>query len=495
MVRQQRQEQGPEPRGRHVSERRKSYESPLAGRYASREMRFLFSDHKKFTTWRRLWVALAESERELGLSIGEEQLAELRATVEEVDYEAAERYERELRHDVMAHVHAWGDQCPEARPILHLGATSCFVGDNTDLIVLRDALRLVRRQVVGVIAKLRDFAETWRALPTLGLTHYQPAQATTVGKRACLWVQDLIGDLDDLDHAEGQIRFRGVKGTTGTQASFLELFDGDHEKVRRLDRRVSEKLGFEASFPVTGQTYPRKLDFRVGQVLSSIAQSAHKFATDVRLASGRREIEEPFEARQIGSSAMPWKRNPMRSERMCSLARLVMSALDNLAHTAANQWFERTLDDSANRRVALAEMFLATDAVLNLYLNVASGLVVHTAVVRARLDEELPFLASEGLMMEAVRAGADRQDVHEAIRVHSRTASEAIHRGEPNPLRWLLAADPAFGAVADRLGELLDGARYVGRAPQQVEEFLADVVDPLLAERADLLGLEGEVRV
>ncbi len=472
-----------------------NYQSPLASRYASAEMRFLFSDRHKFTTWRRLWLALAQSQRELGLDIAERQIEELRAHLDDVDFEAAARYEHELRHDVMAHVHAWGDQCPQARPIIHLGATSCFVGDNTDLVAMRDAVRLVRRRLVALIADLRDFAVRWRSLPCLGLTHLQPAQATTIGKRACLWIQDLLDDLDDLDHAERGIRFRGVKGTTGTQASFLALFDGDHEKVRRLDRLVTERMGFERAFAVTGQTYPRQLDFRVCQVLSSIAQSAHKFATDVRLSASRRELEEPFEARQIGSSAMPWKRNPMRCERICALGRFVIAALDNLAHTAANQWFERTLDDSANRRLALAETFLATDAILALYQNVAAGLVVHDAVVRKNLENELPFLASETLLMEAVKAGADRQDVHEALRVHSRAASEAIHRGEPNPLRALLAEDPVLAAGAARLDEWLDPARYVGRAPEQVLEFVAEEVEPALARHAGLAPIAGEVRV
>ncbi len=478
-----------------MGERRTSYESPLATRYASSEMRYVFSDDKKFTTWRKLWIALAEGEQELGLDITDEQLDELRAHQDDVDYAAAARYEKELRHDVMAHVHAWGEVCPKARPIIHLGATSCFVGDNTELVCLREGLAILRRRLCEVIRALRSFALEWRSLPTLGLTHYQPAQATTVGKRACLWLQDLVFDLHDLEHAAASVRFRGVKGTTGTQASFLELFDGDHEKVRELDRRVTAKMGFERTFGVTGQTYPRRLDFRVGQVLSSICQSAHKFATDVRLSSGRRELEEPFEAKQIGSSAMPWKRNPMRCERMCSLARLVISALDNLAHTAANQWFERTLDDSANRRVAVPEMFLATDAVLMLYQNVAGNLVVHPAVVRRNLDEELPFLASEALMLEAVKAGADRQDVHEAIRAASRSASEAIHRGERNPLREILAADPRFAALKGRLAELLDGARYVGRAPEQVLEYVEGEVDPLLAARADLASAAAEIRV
>ena len=472
-----------------------NYQSPLAARYASRAMRGLFSDQHKFSTWRRLWIALAESEQELGIEITDAQLDQMRATVSDLDLDAARRYERELRHDVMAHVHAWGDQCPEARPILHLGATSCFVGDNTDLVILRDGLRLIRAQLVSVIANLAKFAREQRAVPTCGYTHFQPAQATTVGKRACLWIQDLLGDLDDLDSAEAHVRFRGVKGTTGTQASFLELFEGDHDKVRALDAKVTEKMGFSRTFGVTGQTYPRKLDFRVCQALSSVAQSAHKFATDLRLLAHKREVEEPFEKKQIGSSAMPWKRNPMRSERICSLARLVMETLGNTAHTAANQWLERTLDDSANRRLSLAEVFLGVDAVLSLYLDVSSGLVVHEPVVKRNLDAELPFLATEHLLMEAVKAGGDRQDLHERLRLHAREASAAIHAGQDNPLRSLVAQDPAFAEVAGNLEALLDGARYVGRAPQQVDEFLSEEVDPVLKAHADLLGVEGEVLV
>ena len=472
-----------------------TYHSPLAARYASRAMRENFSDRKKFTTWRDLWIALAEAERELGLPIEEAQLEQLRATRDQLDLEAARRHEEVLRHDVMAHIHAWGEQCPAARPILHLGATSCYVGDNTDLIVLRDGLRLVKRQVLGVIERLAAFAREWRSLPTLGFTHYQPAQATTVGKRACLWIQDLVCDLADLEHAETQIRFRGVKGTTGTQASFLELFDGDHEKVRELDRKVTRKMGFERTFGVTGQTYPRTLDFRVLAPLSSLCQSAHKFAVDLRLLANRRELEEPFGKHQVGSSAMPWKRNPMRSERICSLARFVITLLDNTAHTAANQWFERTLDDSANRRLTLAEAFLGADAVLNLYLDVAAGLVVYPAVVKRNLDLELPFLASEQVLMAAVKAGGDRQDLHEVIRTHSQAAAQELKQGGENSMRARLAADPALGAIAQNLDQLLDGARYVGRAPEQVLEFLAEEVDPLLAAHASLLGVESEVRV
>jgi len=472
-----------------------SYQSPLSTRYASAEMRFNFSADKKFTTWRRLWVALAESQEELGLPITAAQLDELRSKVEDIDYEAAARYERELRHDVMAHVHTFGDACPEARGILHLGATSCFVTDNAELIVLRDGLQLVKRELVCVMRALRDFAESWHALPVLGSTHYQPAQATTLGKRACLWLQDLLFNLIDLEHIEKWILFRGVKGTTGSQASFLQLFEGDHEKVRELDRLVTGKLGFERAFGVTGQTYPRQLDFRVTQVLCGIAQSAAKFAVDVRLSAGRRELSEPFEKKQVGSSAMPWKRNPMRCERIGALARHVISLHPSTAHTAANQWFERTLDDSANRRLTLAEMFLATDAILALQASVAGGLRVHEAVLRAHLEEEIPFLASEILLMEATKAGADRQEAHEALRQLSGEAGEALHAGQPNPLRGLLAEHPLFAPLAGRFDELFDPERFVGRAPEQTREFLADEVDPLLARYADLVGVEADLRV
>lgn len=471
------------------------YISPLGARYASREMRANFSDRTKFTTWRRLWIALAEAEQELGLAISDEQLDELRAHATDLDLELAARYEKELRHDVMAHVHAWGDVCPKARPIIHLGATSCYVGDNTDLIVMREGLRQLRGQVVGVLGELAAFAREWKDLPTLGFTHFQPAQATTVGKRACLWIQDLVHDLDDLEQVESQIRFRGVKGTTGTQASFLELFEGDHEKVRRLDELVTAKMGFDRTFGVTGQTYPRKLDFRVLQVLSSISQSAHKFATDLRLLANKRELEEPFGSKQIGSSAMPWKRNPMRSERICALSRFVIELVGNAAHTAANQWLERTLDDSANRRLSIAEGFLATDAVLSLYCDVAGGLLVHPPIVARHLDAELPFLASEAVMMEAVKAGGDRQDLHERIRVHSHAAASEIKAGREPDLRERLAGDPAFEAVAGSLDDLLDGRRYVGRAPEQVEEFLEAEVDPLLSRYADIARTEAEIRV
>lgn len=472
-----------------------SWRSPLSERYASPQMLANFSERAKITRWRRLWIALAECERDLGLAITKEQIAELVAHVDDIDLAAAAKYERELRHDVMAQIHAWGDLCPNARPIVHLGATSCYVTDNADLLAMRDALAMVKAKLVNVIAALAAFARAHRALPTLGWTHLQPAQATTVGKRATLWIQDLAHDLEDLEHVERTLRFRGVKGTTGTQASFLELFGGDHAKVRELDARVTARFGFERSFGVTGQTYPRQADFRVLQVLSSIAQSAHKFATDMRLLASRKEVEEPFETRQIGSSAMPWKRNPMRSERICSLGRYVMASLDNAAHTAANQWLERTLDDSANRRIVIAESFLATDAILILQLDVARGLVVRPHVVAKNLAAELPFLASEHVMMEAVKSGADRQDVHESIRRASRAASEAILAGRENPLRALLSEDPVLGRLASRLDALLDPIRYVGRAPEQVDEYLAAEIDPILERHAGLLGARVDVRV
>ena len=479
-----------------MSDQRDNYKSPLSTRYSSAAMRQNFSDQKKFGTWRQLWIALAREERALGLAISAEQVAELEAHATDIDFAAADAYEKKLRHDVMAHVHAYGDVAPKARGIIHLGATSCFVTDNSELIQMRDGLRILRAELVSVIDQLARFAREHRALPTLGFTHYQPAQATTVGKRATLWIQDLVQTLEELDHAEATLRFRGIKGATGTQASFLELFDGDHAKVRELDRRITAAFGFERTFGVTGQTYPRLADFRVAQVLSQVAQAAHKFATDVRLLSNRKELEEPFEDKQIGSSAMPWKRNPMRSERMCALARFVISLLDNQAHTAANQWFERTLDDSANRRLAISEMFLATDAILQVYLNVTAGLVVYPGVVRRNLDEELPFLASEHLMMEAVKAGGDRQEIHEAIRVHAREAARVVKmEGGKNPLRDLLHGDPAFAKVAHRIDSLLDPARYVGRAPQQVDEYLAEEVAPLLERHAALLGAKGRVEV
>jgi adenylosuccinate lyase len=472
-----------------------TYQSPLSTRYASAAMRRLFSAEHRARLWRELWIALARAQHELGLPVSEEQVAELREHAAEIDLERVREHERRLRHDVMAHVHAWGELCPKARPILHLGATSCYVTDNADLLILRDALDLVRAGLVGTIARLAEFARRWRSLPTLGLTHLQPAQATTVGKRAALWLQDFVHDLEDLEHARKALRFRGAKGTTGTQASFLALFEGDHEKVRALDRRVTELMGFERAFAVTGQTYPRRMDWRVAQALSGVAQSAHKMAVDLRLLASRREVEEPFEKDQVGSSAMPWKRNPMRSERICALARFAIGIAEQTAHTAAHQWLERTLDDSANRRIVLAELCLAVDAILQLTLDVSAGLVVHPAVVRANLERELPFLASETLLMEAARAGADRQDVHEALRRASREAARAIHEGGPNPMRELLAADPALAKLAARLDELLEPERHVGRAPEQVLELLESEVEPVLERWRDLAATTGRVDV
>jgi len=457
-----------------------SYQSPLSSRYAGEAMRATFSERKKFITWHRIWLALAESQRELGLPVTEEQLDELRTNLEHVDFELAARYERELRHDVMAHVHAWGERCPKARGILHLGATSCDVTDNADLIVLREAVGHVRAKLVNVLRALRTFALEHRALPVLGLTHLQPAQATTLGKRATLWLQDFVFNLQELDEVEGRLLFRGIKGTTGTQASFLSLFRGDHAKVRELERRTAARLGFERCFAVTGQTYPRQLDFRIGAALAGIAQSGGKFGSDLRLLASRREVQEPFGKKQIGSSAMPWKRNPMRSERICSLARHVLAQLDSLAHTAANQWLERTLDDSAVRRMALPEMFLATDGLLELALDVSSGLVVHEKRIAKNLAEELPFLACEHLMMDAASEGVDRQEAHEHLRQATHRAVAALLDGQENPLRELLAADPVLKPFAPRLTALLDPARSIGRADRQVDEFVHEELDPLL---------------
>jgi adenylosuccinate lyase len=460
------------------------YQSPLSTRYAGEAMRANFSERKKFVTWRRIWLALAESQHELGLPITDAQIAELRANLEHVDFELAERFERELEHDVMAHVHAWGERCRTARGILHLGATSCDVTDNADLVILREALALVRARLVGVLRALRGFAQAWKAEPILGLTHLQPAQATTLGKRATLWLQDFAANLAEVDELERRLLFRGIKGTTGTQASFLALFQGDHAKVRELEQRVARRLGFERCFAVTGQTYPRQLDFRIGAALAGVAQSGAKFGSDVRLLASRREVEEPFGKRQIGSSAMPWKRNPMRSERVCSLARHVLAQLDSLAHTAANQWLERTLDDSAVRRLALPEMFLAVDGLLDLVQTVGSGLVVHGPRIRENLAEELPFLACEQLMMEAARSGVDRQDAHEHLRQATHKAMAARLEGEPNPLAELLASDPVLRPFAPRLQSLLDPARSIGRAEIQVEDYLREDLDPLLARFA-----------
>ncbi len=471
------------------------FENPLVERYAGETMSRVFSPDTKFRTWRRLWIALAEAERELGLPIEEAQLAELRAHQDHIDYEAAARYERELRHDVMAHVHAYGDQCPGARGVLHLGATSAYVGDNTDLILHRDALRQIRVALIAVVRPLAEFCDRHAHEPALAYTHFQPAQLTTVGKRASLWLQDLLLDVDDLEHRLEQLRFRGAKGTTGTQASYLELFDGDASKVEELDRRVSEKMGFERRFLVTGQTYTRKVDYQVLSLLSSIAQSAHRFSNDVRLLSNKRVLSEPFESKQIGSSAMAYKRNPMRSERIASLARFVMNLAPNAAQTHAQQWLERTLDDSANRRLSIPEAFIATDAVLTLYRNVISGMEVFPARHRVEMADELPFIATENILMEAVRAGGDRQDLHERIRQHSIAALQKMQQGEPNDLVDRLKADAAFATISERLGDSLDPMRYVGRAPQQVQEFLEREVQPCLDRYASLEASTDELRV
>ncbi len=470
------------------------YQNPLITRYASPEMSEIWSPRRKFSTWRRLWVALAEAEAELGLGITPAQIAELKAHLDDVDFEAAERHERRLRHDVMAHVHAYGDQCPNARAIIHLGATSCFVGDNTDVLLVRDALEQVRDRVVAVIDRLAKFGAEYRDLPCLAFTHMQPAQPTTVGKRACLWAYDLVLDLAEIEHRLATLKARGPKGTTGTQASFLQLFDGDHDKVRRLEKLVAEKIGFDECYAVTGQTYPRKIDSQVLGVLSGIAQSGHKMATDLRLLAHRKEVEEPFEKEQIGSSAMAYKRNPMRSERLCSLARFVISLESSPAATLSTQWFERTLDDSANRRLVLPQAFLAVDAVLILYLNVADGLVVYPQVIAKNLEAELPFMATENILMAAVAAGGDRQDLHERIRQHSQAAAAVVKgEGGKNDLLERLAADEAFAGVD--LASVLEPSQFVGRAPEQVDEFIAKVVEPIRAKYGDVRPPDSEVRL
>jgi adenylosuccinate lyase len=470
------------------------YDNPLITRYASPEMSRLWSPQRKFSTWRRLWVALAESQAELGLPITAEQIAELRGHVDDIDFEAARRYEQRLRHDVMAHVHAYGDVCPTARKIIHYGATSCFVTDNTDLLLIRESLQCVAARLAAAIDRLAAFAARWRDLPCLAFTHFQPAQPTTVGKRACLWIYDLAMDLDEVDYRLSKLKALGSKGTTGTQASFLEIFQGDHEKVQQLDRRVCRKMGFAGSYPVSGQTYSRKIDSQVLAVLSGIAQSAHKAATDLRLLQHRKEIEEPFEEEQIGSSAMAYKRNPMRAERICSLSRFVISLESSAANTAATQWLERTLDDSANRRLTLPQAFLAIDAVLMLCQNVAAGLVVYPRVIAANLESELPFMATENILMAAVAAGGDRQDLHERIRRHSQDAAAVVkQQGGRNDLLDRLAADAAFAAVD--LKGTLDPARFIGRAPQQVDEFLAEVVAPIRVKYPQALAATAKIEV
>ena len=474
-----------------------NFESPLSSRYASREMQYIFSPDKKFSTWRRLWIALARAEMELGLPVTAEQVAQLEEHIEDIDYEAAARYEKELRHDVMAHIHAYGDQCPEAMPIIHLGATSCYVGDNTDVILMREALILIRDKIVRVLNNLASFAEEYKALPTLGFTHFQAAQLTTVGKRATLWMNELLMDLHEVEYRIEHLQLLGSKGTTGTQASFLELFEGDHEKVKALERKIADEMGFAGFVPVSGQTYSRKVDTFVLNTLSGIAQSASKFATDLRLLSHMKEIEEPFEKKQIGSSAMPYKRNPMRSERICALSRYVMSDVLNPAITAATQWFERTLDDSANKRLSVPEGFLAVDAILEIYQNITSGLVVHEKVIRRHIMEELPFMASENIMMDAVKRGGNRQELHERIRVHSLEAGRNVKElGLDNNLIDLIAADPLFGMSREELTAHLEPERYTGRSPEQVTEFLASEIRPVLERHAAALdGTTVELKV
>ncbi len=470
------------------------YDNPLIARYASKEMSKLWSPQRKFSTWRKLWVALAEAEAELGLAVSAEQIAELKAHVDDIDFAAAARHEKKLRHDVMAHVHAYGDVCPKARAIIHLGATSCYVTDNTDLLLIREGLTLVRNRLATVIDKLGTFAAETRDLACLGFTHFQPAQPTTVGKRACLWIFDLVQDLEEIEFRIAGLKARGVKGTTGTQASFLELFHGDHAKVRKLDELVSQKMGFGDAYSVTGQTYSRKIDAQVLASLSGIAQSSHKSATDLRLLQHLKEIEEPFEAEQIGSSAMPYKRNPMRAERICGLARFVMSLEQSAASTLATQWLERTLDDSANRRLTLPQGFLATDAILILFQNIASGFVVYPQVIARHLRAELPFMASEGIMMAAVEKGGDRQSLHERIRQHSQAAALVVkqHGGE-NDLLDRLKKDDAFAGVD--FNEALKPEKFVGRAPQQVDEFLRETVEPIRKRYANQLTHDAHVNV
>ena len=473
------------------------YESPLSSRYASDEMQYIFSPDKKFSTWRRLWVALARAEMELGLPVTQEQVDEMEAHLTDIDYDTAAAYEKKLRHDVMAHVHTYGELCPKAMPIIHLGATSCYVGDNTDVILMREALLLVKDKLVQVISHLAAFAETYKALPTLGFTHFQPAQLVTVGKRATLWMNELLMDLEEVEHRISTLKLLGSKGTTGTQASFLELFEGDHEKCKELERKIAAEMGFDASVPVSGQTYSRKMDYAVLSTLSGIAQSASKFATDLRLLCHLKEVEEPFEKNQIGSSAMPYKRNPMRCERICSLARYVIADAMNPAITSSSQWFERTLDDSANKRLSVPEAFLAVDAILNIYANVAGGLVVHEKVIEKHVMEELPFMASENIMMDAVKKGGNRQDLHERIRVLSQEAGANVKdRGLSNNLIDLIAEDPMFGMSREELTAHLEPSRYIGRCPEQVTDFLREYVAPVLeANAAALSKKETELKV
>ena len=472
------------------------YTSPLSERYASKEMQYIFSPNKKFRTWRKLWIALAETEKELGLDITDEQIEELKAHADDINYDVAKEREKVVRHDVMSHVYAYGKQCPKAKGIIHLGATSCYVGDNTDIILMSEALEIVRKKLINVIAELAKFADEHKNLPTLAFTHFQPAQPTTVGKRATLWMQEFMMDLEDLEYVKGSLKLLGSKGTTGTQASFLELFDGDQETIDKIDPMIAKKMGFETCYPVSGQTYSRKVDTRVVNVLAGIAASAHKMSNDIRLLQHLKEIEEPFEKTQIGSSAMAYKRNPMRSERIASLSRYVMVDAMNPAITSATQWFERTLDDSANKRLSVPEGFLAIDGILDLCLNVVDRLVVYPKVIEKRLMSELPFMATENIMMDAVKAGGDRQELHERIRELSMEAGRNVkEKGLDNNLLELIAADPAFNLSLEELQKTMDPAKYVGRAPVQVEAYLNNVVNPMLEANKEILGVTAEINV
>ena len=472
------------------------YQSPLSERYASKEMQYIFSPDMKFRTWRKLWIALAETEKELGLNITQEQIDELKAHAEDINYDVAKAREKEVRHDVMSHVYAYGVQCPKAKGIIHLGATSCYVGDNTDIIVMTKALELVKKKLVNVMKELADFADRYKAQPTLAFTHFQPAQPTSVGKRATLWLQEFCLDLEDLDHVLSHMKLLGSKGTTGTQASFLELFDGNQELIDKIDPMIAEKMGFQECYPVSGQTYSRKVDTRVVNVLAGIAASAHKMSNDIRLLQHLKEVEEPFEKNQIGSSAMAYKRNPMRSERIASLSRYVMIDALNPAITSATQWFERTLDDSANKRLSIPEGFLAVDGILDLCLNVVDGLVVYPKVIEKRLMSELPFMATENIMMDAVKAGGDRQELHERIRILSMEAGRNVKvEGGENNLLELIAADPAFNMTLEDLRKTMDPSRYIGRSREQVEAFLKNVMEPVLKENEELLGIKAEIHV
>lgn len=472
------------------------YESPLNSRYSSKEMKYIFSPDFKFRTWRKLWIALAESEKELGLDITDEQIAELKAHADDINYEVAEEREKKVRHDVMSHVYAYGVQCPTAKGIIHLGATSCYVGDNTDVIIMTEALKLTRKKLVNLINSLSKFALEYKDLPCLAYTHYQPAQPTTLGKRASLWLNDLVLDMELLEFQISRMKLLGSKGTTGTQASFVELFDGNDEKIKALDKKIAEKMGFERCYAVSGQTYSRKVDYNVLSVLSSIAQSAYKFSNDLRLLQHEKEVEEPFEKNQIGSSAMAYKRNPMRSERIGSLARYVIADAINPAITASTQWFERTLDDSANKRISVPEAFLATDAILELYINVVSGLVVYPKMIEKHLLAELPFMATENIMMAAVKKGGDRQDLHEKIRVHSMDAGKVVKvEGKENDLIDRIAADPAFGMTKEEILAHMKPENFVGRAPKQVEEFVENEVKPIIERYKDELGISVEINV